>query len=80
MSDARRSDRTRFRAVNCDLSELMEWAYGVRGDRISGSGEVHSHETTFDIDASMPAETTDVQVKQMLQRLLAKRFGVVCIR
>ena len=63
--------------MNCDLSELIEWAYGVRSDRISGPGEVHSHEKTFDIDATMPAETTDAQAKLMLQRLLTERFGVV---
>ncbi|HEY4087467.1 MAG TPA: TIGR03435 family protein [Bryobacteraceae bacterium] len=77
VSGAKRSDPTRFRATNCDLSELIEEAYGVRSDRISGPDDVHSHEVTFDIDATMPAETTDAQVKLMLQHLLAERFGVV---
>src|SRR6185312_17166818 len=77
ISGTRRSDPTHFRAVNCDLSELIEEAYGVRGDRISGAGDVHSHDTTFDIEATMPAETTDAQVKLMLQHLLAERFSVV---
>src|SRR6185312_5110336 len=58
-SSAKRSDPTRFRAVNCDLGELIEEAYGVRADRISGPDDVHSHDVTFDIEAAMPAGTTD---------------------
>ncbi|HVW09326.1 MAG TPA: TIGR03435 family protein [Bryobacteraceae bacterium] len=77
ISGTKRSDATHFRAVNCDLGELIEEAYGVRADRISGPGDVHSHDVTFDINATMPAETTDAQVKLMLQHLLAERFGVV---
>ncbi|HVV46546.1 MAG TPA: TIGR03435 family protein [Bryobacteraceae bacterium] len=75
-SSARRSDPTRFRALNCDLSELIEEAYGVRADRISGPDDVHSHAVTFDIDGTMPAETTDAQMKLMLRHLLAERFRV----
>lgn len=77
ISGTKRSDPTHFRAVNCDLSELIEEAYGVRNDRISGPDDVHSHDITFDIAATMPAETSDAQVKLMLQHLLAERFGVV---
>ena len=75
-SSLNRTDATHFRAVNCDLSELIEWAYGIRGDRVSGPGDIHSHEATFDIDATMPAVTTDAQSRLMLQRLLAERFAV----
>ncbi|HVY93118.1 MAG TPA: TIGR03435 family protein [Bryobacteraceae bacterium] len=75
-SSHKREDATHFRAINCDLSELIEWAYQIRTDRISGPGELHSHEATFDINATMPAATTDAQVRMMLQRLLAERFAV----
>jgi uncharacterized protein (TIGR03435 family) len=56
--------------LNCDLSELIEEAYGVRTDRIS------RRDVTFDIEAVMPARTTDAQMKLMLRHLLGERFGV----
>lgn len=35
-SSHQRTDATHFRAINCDLSELIEWAYDIRTDRVSG--------------------------------------------
>ena len=76
LSSHQRTDATHFRAVNCDLSELIEWAYEIRTDRVSGPDAVHSHETTFDINATMPAAASDAQARLMLQRLLAQRFAL----
>src|SRR5690348_2707561 len=76
LSSHQRTDATHFRAINCDLSELIEWAYDIRTDRVSGPGDVHSHELTFDVNATMPAATSDAQVRLMLQRLLAERFAL----
>ncbi len=71
------ADAHRFRAVNADLSELIEWAYEVRGDRISGPDDVHSKIFTYDIQATVPGQADKAQARLMLRRLLADRFGVV---
>jgi uncharacterized protein (TIGR03435 family) len=76
-SQADRIDPTRFRAVNANLAELIEWAYRVRTDHIAGPDEIKSNARTFDVDATMPATTSDVQARLMLQHLLADRFLLV---
>jgi uncharacterized protein (TIGR03435 family) len=76
-SDVKLADARRFRAVNADLSELIEWAYEVRADRISGPADLHSKIFTFDIDASLPEQVDKGQARLMLRRLLGERFGVV---
>jgi uncharacterized protein (TIGR03435 family) len=50
------ADARRFRAVNAELSELIEWAYEVRADRISGPDDVHSKIFTYDIEAAVPEQ------------------------
>lgn len=76
-SDVTLADPRRFRAVNADLSELIEWAYEVRADHISGPDDVHSKIFTYNIEATVPEQTDKVQARLMLRRLLADRFGVV---
>src|SRR6185312_4006675 len=75
-SDVTLADARRFRAVNANLGELIEWAYEVRADRISGPDDLHSKIFTYDIEATVPAQTDKAQVRLMLRRLLADRFGV----
>jgi len=76
-SDVTLADARRFRAVNADLSELIEWAYEVRADHISGPDDVHSKIFTYDIDATVPEQADKAQARLMLRRLLTERFGVV---
>jgi uncharacterized protein (TIGR03435 family) len=66
----------RFRAINADLSELIEWAYEVRSDRISGPDDIHSKIFTYDIDATVPEHADTAQARLMLRRVLSERFGV----
>src|SRR3569833_750800 len=75
-SDVTLADARRFRAVNADLSELIEWAYEVRGDRVSGLDDVHPKIFTYDIEATVPPQTDKPQVRLMVRRLLADRVGV----
>ena len=71
-----RVDATRFRAVGATLAELIEYGWRVRQDRISGPDNLKSAEYIFDVDATMPAATTDEQSRLMLQHLLADRFSL----
>jgi uncharacterized protein (TIGR03435 family) len=76
VSKVDRIDSTRFQAVGATLSELIEYAWRVRQDRISGPDGLQSADHTFDIDATMPAATSDEESRLMLRHLLADRFSV----
>jgi uncharacterized protein (TIGR03435 family) len=52
---------------------VLEWAYGVREFQVSGAPEWLKREL-FDIDARAEHPSTEVQIKQMVQALLADRF------
>ena len=71
-----RIDPARFQAVSATLSELIEYAWQVPQNRISGPDALQSADYTFDIDATMPAATTDEQARLMLRHLLADRFSL----
>lgn len=76
-SDVNLTDPRRFRAVNADMAELIEWAYEVRADRISGPPDLNSKILTFDIDATVPEQADKAQARLMLRQLLGERFGAV---
>lgn len=63
-------------AENATLAALIEYAWKIRQDRISGPDDLKSPEHTFDVDATMPAATTDEQSRLMLRHLLAERFSL----
>ena len=67
----------RFRAVNSTLDECIRWAYNVRDYQVTEPDWMKSNAITFDIDATAPVDTQAEQMRLMLQRLLAERFGVV---
>lgn len=71
-----RIDATRLRAVSAPMSELIEYAWRVPQDRISGPDGIRSPDHTFDIDATMPAPTSDEQSRLMLRHLLTDRFSL----
>jgi uncharacterized protein (TIGR03435 family) len=56
------------------LSSLINQAYGVRYDQVSGPGSPYPQR--FDIIAKIPAGATKEQFKLMLQNLLAERFNL----
>ena len=76
VSKVDRIDPTRLRATSATLAELIEYAWQVRQDRIAGPYDLKSTEYTFDVDATMPAATTDAQSRLMLRHLLADRFSL----
>jgi uncharacterized protein (TIGR03435 family) len=52
---------------------ILEWAYGVRDFQVSGAPEWLKQEL-FEIDARAAHPSTETQIKQMVQALLADRF------
>jgi uncharacterized protein (TIGR03435 family) len=70
----------RYTERNLMMRDLIVRAYGVQNYQISGPAWVEK-ETLFDgnridIDATMAPGTTKEQFRQMLQNLLAERFGL----
>jgi uncharacterized protein (TIGR03435 family) len=58
---------------NVTLLSCMKWAYGVRDFQISGSPGWFSTER-YDISARAAGPSDDVELRKMLQALLADRF------
>lgn len=73
----RAEDAQRFRARFSIAGPLgiLEWAYGVRDFQISGA-PAWVKEELFDIDARAEHPATEAEMKQMVQGLLADRFGL----
>jgi uncharacterized protein (TIGR03435 family) len=63
------------------LGDLLEFAYGVKPEQISGPSWVTSDDlfvtTRYDIVAKIPEGASIEQVRAMLRNLLAERFGLV---
>ena len=77
--DARGGGRTvtegRVDFRNSSLFRVLLDAFEVDEHRIAAPGWLK--QTRFDIHATIPAGATRTQVPQMLQRLLAERFGLI---
>jgi uncharacterized protein (TIGR03435 family) len=71
-----RSDRTHglFGCDYCSLELMLCYAYGVKTNEIVGPSWLL--EDTFQVDARMPPGTSQEELHQMLQALLAQRFGL----
>jgi len=67
----------RLEARNCNLVELIEFAYSTKDYLVSGPEWIRSKEPTFDISAKAPPDTPKRVVRRMLQSLLADRFELV---
>jgi uncharacterized protein (TIGR03435 family) len=65
---------TRVDIGNAALSELIAQAYKVKPYQVSGPDWMKT--TRFDIQAKMPDDSNKDQVPEMLQSLLAERFGM----
>ena len=49
----------------------------VKDYQLDETDWLHSNDVTFDIEATAPADTTTAQMRLMLRKLLADRFGLV---
>jgi len=68
-------DPGRVRIQGWTLRHLIAAAYRVRADQISGP--VWIQDQNFDIEAKLPEGAKTDQAHEMLQELLAQRFGLV---
>lgn len=75
------NDPGHYFVTHASLAELLRRAYGIADDQIVASCWVFakmfcpdSGPTAFDIDATMPASTTEPEFAEMLRGLLADRF------
>ncbi|HWC99194.1 MAG TPA: TIGR03435 family protein [Candidatus Sulfopaludibacter sp.] len=71
-------DPGRIRYPNMSLKQLLMNAYDVKNFQITGPVWLDSER--FDINATMPPETTKEQFRTMLQNLLADRFKMAAHR
>ena len=76
-SDAKMEGPGRFRAINANLHECLQWAYGLKDYQMDEPDWAKSNSVTFDIEATAPADTSNAQMRLMLRRLLVERLGVV---
>jgi uncharacterized protein (TIGR03435 family) len=67
-------DRARVAMRNQSLLNLVAAAYRVRVSHVSGPAWMS--EQQFDVDAKIPEDAPPGQVNEMLQALLAERFGL----
>src|ERR1022692_4004995 len=71
-------DKNRVNITYQSLSDILALAYGVVPVQIVGPDYLKAGR--FDILAKLPTGATEEQVPQMLQALLAERFGLVAHR
>jgi len=71
-------DPERIRYSNMSLKALLLIAYGVNDFQIAGPGWMETER--FDIDATLPPNTTREQLAGMLRDLLVERFKIVLHR
>jgi uncharacterized protein (TIGR03435 family) len=71
-------DSQRLIDTNVSIRDLLEQAYQVQSDQIVGPPRLG--DTRFDITAKIPSGISKDYVPQMLQALLADRFGVTLHR
>jgi uncharacterized protein (TIGR03435 family) len=69
------SSPTRFSCRNCSLAMLVMRAYDVEYSQVAGL-KTHSDDL-YDVEATLPAGTTRVQFRVMLQDLLSNRFKMI---
>jgi uncharacterized protein (TIGR03435 family) len=67
-------DGAQVRLIYLSLKDLVRMAYRVKPHQVEGPESIASER--FDIAAKLPAGATREQVPEMLQALLADRFGV----
>src|SRR6185312_9958852 len=65
----------RYTALTATVRDLVAFAYGVLNFQISG-GPGWASTTHYNVSAKMDAAATPDQLRQMLQNLLADRFGL----
>lgn len=73
------SDPGRFHGPHMAMTAMLTKAFGVSSDQIQGPKWLRDFraQTYYNIDATMPPDTTKEQFQQMFQNLLIERFHLV---
>jgi uncharacterized protein (TIGR03435 family) len=66
--------RGRFVAINASLNELFKFAYDVKDYQMAGHPLLNRDVACYAIEAKAPPETSEEQIKLMVQTLLAERL------
>lgn len=69
-----RMDGAQAHFASLSLKNLIARAYGVQGSLVSGPDWISSQR--YDVNAKLPEGATSDQVPEMLQSMLAERFGL----
>lgn len=72
------SDPELASAISASLNQLLQRAYGLKGDQILGPGWLSSE--FYDLKAKVPPGTTSDQFAEMLRNLLIDRFRITMHR
>ena len=67
-------DPAQFTATNISVKQLITRAYNLKPFQVSGPGWLDGDR--YDLTAKIPPGATQDEFRQMLQRLLAERFGM----
>jgi uncharacterized protein (TIGR03435 family) len=70
----RHTDKGRLNYVNVSLTDMITDAYRVQPRQVTGPDWLTF--TRFDINAKLPEGSDEKQIPEMLQSLLAERFGL----
>ena len=75
-------DPARFREHHVPMAGLLARAFGVPRDQLAGPRSVTGFppENYYEVEATMPPDTTQEQFQAMLQNLLAERFHMTVHR
>ena len=76
ISDMRIVSPGRLRGTNSSLSECIRFAWDLKDYQLEGPAWLNDDDASYDIEAKAPPTTSEAQMRQMLQFLLAERLGV----
>ena len=74
ISDIKAVGRGHVRGINASLRECLQWSYQLRDDQITGPSWLNDDNASYDIEAKAPPETSEADLRRMLQTLLNERF------
>jgi uncharacterized protein (TIGR03435 family) len=66
----------RFVAINASLNELLEFAYTVKSYQLSGHPLLNRDAACYAVEAKTAPDTSEEQIKRMVQGLLAERLNL----
>jgi uncharacterized protein (TIGR03435 family) len=66
----------RLVGTNSSMAECLRWAFQIKDYQLIGPAWLNDDNASYDIEAKAPAGTTRKEMPELLQALLAERFGL----